>query len=223
MIATTTTTRKKKKEKVPAGANGASVAHRPPAPEPPEGPQAPAGVWYVSDFPAYPSYAHLGYLVAPAGLDFPVALCLTDGTRQGENDAFDAANHIAGNPAGDWGPLGRAVDLRDCGHLDARRPVPGWVYGLQCRPADWDGGPVDVPAVSPNPFCRFRLARLLHQHNAMYFTAEELAEMPLATLGITQDRADGIYANILRTVSEAGEFVTVPPARDDDGEKEVKP
>lgn len=94
------------------------------------------------------------YVSAPGNIDCPVAY--VDAAWPDPPAGFNA-KQLAKAIAADRSVLDRSthvdaglcVDLRRCSGLYCAVPVPGFVYGLRCRPLDGAG-----PAVEPRPFCR---------------------------------------------------------------------
>jgi hypothetical protein len=110
----------------------------------------------------------MGFLVTePGDINRPVALVcpVMRSDDEDEKDRLYNARIHAEWIADDHALAGRSfdqpvIDLRRYGRPDSTEPVPGFVYGLRCRPVEDDGTTVDVEPVEPAPFCRFRLAAM---------------------------------------------------------------
>jgi hypothetical protein len=74
-----------------------------------------------------------------------------------------------------------SVSLRDSGTLSSTHEMPGWVYGLRCRPL----GVTEGDFVTPNPFCRFRMASMVRQYNRLRFP-DRFKKLPYQTVGLSQ-------------------------------------
>lgn len=137
--------------------------HKPPAP-------TPGSVWFVED-PV--GGGTTGLLVTEAGdLDRP--LLYLDHSSGDTEKARGLANAVAHRPelldqADTRADLRDAelhwFDLRQCGRPGSPLPVPSFLYGLECRPADGD---LEALSRKPRPFCRFLLDELSDSARARY-------------------------------------------------------
>jgi hypothetical protein len=112
------------------------------------------------------SGSFVGFLVTePGNLDRPVAMVLNV-----EGFEPDSGQHpqstgemwrLAAEVSIDHALISArpVVDLRQYGKPNSESPMPGWIYGLECREIDDDLRPNGAP-LQPAPFCRFRLAML---------------------------------------------------------------
>jgi hypothetical protein len=150
----------------------------------------PGQVWEVYDGGGM---TFRGYLVTARGdvnrlvAWSPMELVYEDAAEEAaeRGEMLRAAQQIARDPAY-AGRCGLAADLRDYGWQDTPRPLPAEVYGWYCGPVG--GGPWKAD-VRPMPYCRYRFAALLAQHNDLHFSAAERAAYPLHAAGVRA--ADG--------------------------------
>lgn len=111
-------------------------------------------VWYCTDV-----HHAQAFLVAQKwNPDIPMAMVQIDGGREGLKHALRVVSRIA--TAKVWsGRCFYSIDLRGLGTLDAEQEAMAWLYGYSCRRlSNLYGESHDL-----NPFCPFRLEKMLQQ------------------------------------------------------------
>lgn len=117
--------------------------------------KAPSGIWCAFSY----DNCLVGYLVTEAGnLNRPIAFVDTTYGRapEGFSIAREIRNFYLREP---WRAMIAddisVIDLSPYAYPDSRAPMPGFVFGLRCVPADAHGERQNIPDKEPRPPCRF--------------------------------------------------------------------
>jgi hypothetical protein len=136
-----------------------------------------------------------GFLVTGRDINEVVAhVTICGNLDEVRQKALNEARRIAADPCAADGKR-MCVKLRDYGRLESPFEMPGWVYGLECRPV----GETSGDFVTPNPFCRFRLSRMAMQFNQLRFP-DECKELAYHVVGL-MEYADCTGLNELEIVA----------------------
>ena len=132
----------------------------------------------------------IGYLVTEAG-DVNLLIAFIQASEepleQERPALLRAARRIAQNPTF-AGRCKLARDLREFCALDGPEPIDPEVYGWYCGPV---GGGSAGAAARPMPYCRFRFAAMLEQHNQLTYPAAVREKYPNHTAGLRDDEGGG--------------------------------
>lgn len=100
--------------------------------------------------------------------------------RRERREMFNVAERIAADPS--TVPTMRGViDVREMARDDSEKPTLARLYTLLIAPVN-DGFDAAEPF---QPFCRFRMVKMLRQFADMHFDEDDLNEHPYVTAGIT--------------------------------------
>lgn len=87
----------------------------------------------------------------------------------------------------EWAEVADVFDFRSYCKLDSPHPMPAFAYAWKLAPF---GSGIQWATIRPAPFCRFRLAKMVAQHNAMRFTSEEREQYPIDCVGMRDEEND---------------------------------
>lgn len=139
-----------------------------------------------------PDWTFVGYVVT----DGPKIICFAkchimderdaDGARKEKEVALSACRLAAADPA--FAAKSPAVtDYRQYGKLDSTELMPDDAYRWNLAPVGVSPDLARLSSTRLFPFCRFRFARMLREHNRLRFSLEVRAEYHSNVVGLHND------------------------------------